>query len=210
MSNLISAKDGWLKEENADLYYMLKALDGDAEALVWLENESVGLSCLTRAVAGDKRAASTLKGLDAQELDYLRGSIVNCGQLPWLAERSPELALLFQGVKGDDEAVKRLKRKKAGLARVAQLVRELVCNVSTEPAVTNGQVPLEAGASAEVSLLVAEDHLRQQDYRQAVEAFSRAIDNSPSADAYEGRARAYHALALADERRAAELRAPAR
>jgi hypothetical protein len=207
MSTLISAQDGWLKEENPDLYHMLKAIDGDAEALAWLENKGPGLNYLTRAITGDRHAAAALKDVDSQELDYLHGAVVNCGQLPWLAERSPELTLLFQAIRGDDAALKRLKRKKASLGKLAALVRELVEKAKpVEPAVTNGQVPLSEGTSADVGLLVAEHHLREHDYPRAIEAFSRAIENSPTADAYEGRARAYRALAQQDEHRARALR----
>jgi len=207
MSNLITAKDGWLKEENPDLFYMLRAMDGADDAFVWLENKGPGLSCLTRALTGDKSAIAALMEIDDQERDYLHGVIVNCGQLPWLTERSPELSLLFLAVQGDEGALKRLKRKRALLARLAVLVRDMVMNTTeTEPAESNGQLPLAEGTSADVGLLVAEHHLRQHDYPRAIEAFSRAIENSPTPDAFEGRAGAYRALAQEDERKARDLR----
>ena len=62
-------------------------------------------------------------------------------------------------------------------------------------------------AAADVSLLIGEMHLRQGDYFKAIEAFTRSIEADPTAaDEYEGRARAYRALAARDERKARELR----
>lgn len=65
-------------------------------------------------------------------------------------------------------------------------------------------------AAADVSLLIGEMHLKEGEYAKAIEAFTRAIENDPTAaDEYQGRARAYRALAARDERRARELRAAA-
>ncbi len=62
-------------------------------------------------------------------------------------------------------------------------------------------------AAADVSLLIGELHLKQGEYVKAIEAFTRAIENDPkAADEYQGRARAYRALAAQDERKALELR----
>jgi len=66
MSNLISARDIWLKEENPDLYSILLALDGDVDALLWLKNKSTGLWTFSRALAGDKTAMAALSDLDPQ------------------------------------------------------------------------------------------------------------------------------------------------
>jgi tetratricopeptide (TPR) repeat protein len=66
------------------------------------------------------------------------------------------------------------------------------------------------GAAADVSLLIGEMHLKQGEYTKAIEAFTRSIEADPrAADEYEGRARAYRALAAQDERRARDLRAAA-
>jgi tetratricopeptide (TPR) repeat protein len=63
-------------------------------------------------------------------------------------------------------------------------------------------------AAADVSLLIGEMHLKAGEYAKAVEAFTRSIEANPSAaDEYEGRSRAYRALANEDERKAKELRA---
>ena len=64
------------------------------------------------------------------------------------------------------------------------------------------------GAAADVSLLIGEMHLKTGEYIKAVEAFTRSIEANPAAaDEYEGRSRAYRALADEDERKAKELRA---
>ena len=79
------------------------------------------------------------------------------------------------------------------------------------PAVEEGAPAHLPDAAADVSLLIGEMHLKQGQYARAVEAFTRAIEADPkAADEYEGRARAYRALAARDERRALELRAAAR
>jgi hypothetical protein len=68
-----------------------------------------------------------------------------------------------------------------------------------------GPQAITGDAAADMSCLIGEMHLSKGDYRKAIEAFSRAIDSRPTADAYQGRARAYRGLAAADERRAQEL-----
>jgi hypothetical protein len=74
-------------------------------------------------------------------------------------------------------------------------------------AAENGDEPLPTEAvAADVSCLIGEQHLRDGDFAKAVEAFTRSLEVEPTPDAYAGRARAYRALADADERQAAELR----
>jgi uncharacterized protein HemY len=63
---------------------------------------------------------------------------------------------------------------------------------------------LAGAAAADTACLVGELHLRRGEYPKAVAAFTRAIENSPTGDAYQGRARAYRALADQDERKAQE------
>jgi tetratricopeptide (TPR) repeat protein len=65
---------------------------------------------------------------------------------------------------------------------------------------------LDGANAADAACLVGEHHLAKGDYDKAVEAFTRALENNPTADAFEGRARAYRALALQDERKAEEMR----
>jgi hypothetical protein len=66
--------------------------------------------------------------------------------------------------------------------------------------------PLTGRGAADAACLVGEMHLNQANYHGAVEAFTRAIELSPTADAYEGRARGYRGLAAEDERSAEKLR----
>ena len=209
--------DGWLREEYPDLYYMLRAVDGDPEALGWLELKSRGLALFTRAVGGDRKALKTLGSGQRLDLDDFYGTIDNCDVSPWLSDKHPELALLCAAIKGDDDALRRLKRKKASLAKLAQAVRgpyeeyrrrDPDALAAPTPAPDPGQA-IPDGAAADVGCLIGELHLSQGDFAKAVEAFTRSIDNNPSADVYEGRARAYRALAAEDERRARELRAKA-
>jgi tetratricopeptide (TPR) repeat protein len=65
---------------------------------------------------------------------------------------------------------------------------------------------LSQNAAADAACLVGELHLRQGEYEKAVQAFTQAIEGSASADAYEGRAKAYRALADRDERKVLERR----
>jgi tetratricopeptide (TPR) repeat protein len=168
---------------------------------------------LARVLAGEKAALADLRELEDLELEYLQGAVLNCSQVSWLAERSAELALFFEALQGQEASLKRLKRKKASLARLAVQVGEILKRLASDPDKQGGedkddkgQVLYTEGATADVGLLVGEEHLRQHEYARAVEAFTRSLRTNPSADAYEGRARAYHALALADEARARALR----
>jgi tetratricopeptide (TPR) repeat protein len=211
--------DAWLRDEFPDLYYMLRAVDGDPEAHGWLELKSRGLALFTRALGGDRKALQALESGAAVDLDDLYGTIDNCDVSPWLGGKHPELALLCAAIKGDDDALRRLKRKKASLAKVALAVRAPYQEYRRrEPdAVASGpsagspdpEQPLPDGAAADMGCLIGELHLSKGDYAKAVEAFTRSIANNPSADVYEGRARAYRALAAEDESRARALRAKA-
>jgi hypothetical protein len=85
--------------------------------------------------------------------------------------------------------------------RVTRRVGDSPFRRKVESAVTIGK---EEGADA--ACLVGEMHLQRREYHKAVEAFSRAIENRPSVDAYEGRAKAYRGLASEDIRNAEQLR----
>jgi len=211
--------DGWLREEYPDLYYMLRAVDGDPEAFGWLELKSRGLALFTRALGGDRKALKTLGSGQGLDLDDFYGTIDNCDVSPWLGDKHPELALLCAAIKGDDDALRRLKRRKASLAKLAQAVRGPYQEYRRrdpdglpDPAPAETPDPGQAipdGAAADVGCLIGELHLSQGDFGKAVEAFTRSIENNPSADVYEGRARAYRALAVEDERRALQFRGKA-
>src|SRR5436190_14938477 len=189
--------DTWLKAENADLYWMLRALTGDADALMRLESEGRGLALFTRALTGDKKALAALDEGGDLELDYVHGLAENCQQCGWLAERHPVLHAVFEAIKGDEGPLRHLKEKKPGLTKLARLVR----------GAREVTPKLTAASPADVGCLVAEMHLSKGEYVKAIEAFTRALETAPTPDAYEGRARAYRALADADELRAAELKA---
>jgi hypothetical protein len=59
---------------------------------------------------------------------------------------------------------------------------------------------------ADTACLVGELHLSKGEYHKAIAAFSRAIDVRPTIDAFQGRAKAYQALAAIDEQAAQQLR----
>ena len=206
--------EGWLREENPDLYYMLQALAGDGEAFRWLELKSEGLGLFTRAAAGDRKACVTLQSSRDLDLDGVYGAIDDPGLSQWLHDSHPDLHLLFEAIRGDEAALRRLKRKKAALGKLALTVRPLYQEhqrdnpdeVLAEEAASAVPPEIPEDAAADVGCLIGEMHLKQGDFAKAVEAFTRSLETDPSADAYEGRARAYRGLALLDERKAQELR----
>jgi tetratricopeptide (TPR) repeat protein len=204
------AGDGWLREDYPDLFHMLRALEGDEGAFVWLENKSAALALFTRAIAGDRKALTGLQASVAVELKDLHGTIDNGDPAEWLRERRPELQMLFDAIKGDDTILRRLKRKKASLGKVALVMRELYqkYGLDDEPADLAGRSTgvMDGGEAADVGCLIGEMHLSKGDYAKAVEAFTRSLESNPTADAYAGRAKAYRALALADDLQAQALR----
>jgi tetratricopeptide (TPR) repeat protein len=206
MKRELPTTDAWLAEEHPELYHLLRAADGNAEAVAWLHARDEGLGLFGEALTGQRTALDRLQKRKALDLDGLYGP----GGLPleWLRDNQPDFHLLFEAIQGDDESLKRLDRKKHTLARLAVVARKAYRNSRrrSQPDGDETEAASLDGQAADVGCLVGELHLRQGDYLHAVEAFTRAIENSPSADAYEGRARAYSALALADERQAAELR----
>jgi hypothetical protein len=64
---------------------------------------------------------------------------------------------------------------------------------------------LTGAAAADAACLIGEMHLVQGEPVRAIEAFTRAVEAHPTADAYQGRARAYRELARRDEQRAREV-----
>jgi hypothetical protein len=206
--------DRWLERESPEVYSMLRAVEtDDPAAYAWLRDRSSALYLFTRAVAGDRTAAAAFGPGHPLDFDDLFGLIRHDDRAHWLGDRHPELHLLFDAVQGDDAALRRLRRKKAGLARLAEDVRDRYREYEAAepeeppaaPAAEPGEIP-EAAAS-DVGCLIGELHLSKGDFERAVEAFSRSLDGTPTADAYEGRARAFRALAEADESRAQVLRA---
>jgi len=199
---------GWLERENPAVHYMIRAMEGDDQACRWLDGHSRGLCLFTRAITGDKKALASLKVRDGLELDDLFANIGTSDLPDWFQERHPDLHDLFAAIRGDDAAFGRLK-KNSPLGKVAQIVRD---QARADPPATPPAAGLvhpdlvSEDTAADVGCLVGELHLSKGHFEKAIEAFTRAIQTEPTADAYEGRARAYHALAANDERKAAELR----
>jgi tetratricopeptide (TPR) repeat protein len=197
--------NGWLADEHPELYHLLRAEHGDADALAWLQRKDANLGLFARALAGDRAALKRIPTLSVLDLDDLFGP--GGTALDWLGENHPELFLLFEAVKGDDEARRRLGRKRPLLVRLADAARGPYLN--SQQRLDELPVGPDGAEAADVGCLIGEMHLREGEYARAVDAFTRAIETNPSADEFEGRARAYRALAFADERRAMELRAAA-
>jgi hypothetical protein len=85
-----------------------------------------------------------------------------------------------------------------------ELEEEEAAEEEVEETAASHEIP--DGAAADVSCLIGEQHLRDGEYQKAVEAFTRSLESRTTADAHEGRARAYRALADDDDRRALSLR----
>lgn len=186
------------------MHYLVLALDGEQAAVDWLAANSHGVARFTHVLDGDKQALAAFQNGAAEELDDLFEVIDNEDLTAWLAERRPELRLLFDAIKGDDDAAAKLKSRKPTYARLVPALREVherfLRRTGTPHELTEG------GAVADMGCLIGEMHLRQAEYEKAIEAFTRAIDTQPAPDLFEGRARAYRGLAERDESAAALLR----
>ena len=185
--------------------HLLQALEGNKDSLAWLDAHKKGLSVFARALANGRKGQDALRALEPAAWDELFDTVCNDGLEEALKQTHPEVYLLFEAVKGDDEALSRLNRKKPTYGKMVTTIREFheryLLNSAEEPA--KGRIP--TSAAADVGCLIGEMHLGKGEYHKAVEAFSRAIENQPTADAYEGRAKAYRALAEQDERTALRL-----
>lgn len=200
----------WLHNDNPEIYHLLLALDGDLDALLWLKKHGDGLFLFVEALTGAREAVESLEAHPSGKLVDLFDTISHCEVEEWLSENHPELQALFAFVRGDDAALKGIKHKRATLKRVAEVLRAKYQANHEEDA--DGAAPSDGaaapeGEAADVGCLIGEMHLQNHEYHKAVEAFSRAIANDATPDAYAGRARAYRALAALDDHAAAELRA---
>src|SRR5262249_19886218 len=157
---------------------------------------------------GEEEAPAALRAADPVERGLLVEIMDNDGLLEQVRERHPDIHELFLAGKGDEAARRRLKRKKAGLGTLAEVLHTLYREGGADGAPAQAE-DLRGGAAADVGLLVGEMHLGKGEFAKAVEAFTRALETRPTADAFEGRARAYRELAREDERRASLLRAAA-
>ena len=202
----------WLVEEDPEIYYLLRGMEGDREALKWLKHKGDGLYLFARALEGDKAALDALSSRKPSELADLCDTIKHCDVEEWLEEHYPDLHRLFAFVRGDETALRGLKHRKVTCKRLAEVVRQHYRNYHDEDAdgeaeaSANGTPSIPEGEAADVGCLIGEMHLQNEEYHKAVEAFSRAVEHNPTADAYEGRARAYRGLAELDERAAQLLR----
>lgn len=204
----IEADLTWLKEDDPEIYHLLRALDGDLDALRWLKHRGDGLFLFVEALTGAKEAVDTLANRPDDKLVDLFDTIAHCDVEEWLSENYPPLYALFAHVRGDDSALK--GNKKAVFKRVAEIVRPKFQNYHDDEAdglaSADGRAAPPEDVAADVGCLIGELHLSNQDYHKAIEAFGRAIAIDPTPDAYAGRARAYRALAALDDQAAAELR----
>jgi tetratricopeptide (TPR) repeat protein len=193
----------WLERENPELFYILHGMAGDADAFRWLRSRGEGLYLFAKALSGDKKALDAFTSAKPPDASVLCETIAHCDLKDWLSENHPDLHLLFESVRGDESALKRLKRKRPRLGKLAESLEGRYRDYHEEEEVppageSNGAQALPDGTAADVGCLIGEMHLSNGEFDKAVEAFSRAIETKPTADAYEGRARAYRALADSD------------
>ncbi|MGL4553752.1 MAG: tetratricopeptide repeat protein [Gemmataceae bacterium] len=194
----------WLEQAFPQMHFLLLALDGDRTGRLWLETYSPGTALLARLLGGDDTALPRMNHGGGAGLDDLFELVDNDDVGRLLEQRKPELHLLFSAVRGDEAAAKKLKRVNAAYHRPLGPLREVY-----ERFQRNGQIgpePFEESTAADMGCLVGEMHLKQGEFERAIEAFTRAIETQPSADLYEGRARAYRGLAEQDVERAQLIR----
>jgi tetratricopeptide (TPR) repeat protein len=192
-----------LAQSHPALYHTLGALNGDAAAQQWLAAHAVGLYHLTRAITGEEEATDHLASLDLAESGLLVEIMENPNLREHLRERHPLVCRMLEAGAGNPEAERGLRRQK-GAGRLIDVLRQIYQRHAAEGGADGAQELTDA--AAEVGLLVGEMHLRRAEYERAIAAFTRAIEVEPSADAYDGRARAYRALASLDDQHAARLR----
>jgi tetratricopeptide (TPR) repeat protein len=208
-TRIIETDLSWLKNDEPEIYHLLRALDGDLDALRWLKLRGDGLFLFVEALSGAKEAVDTLQACPADKLIDLFDTISHCDAEEWLSGNHPELHGLFVYVRDGDDALKGFKHKKTAFKRVAEILRDKYQKHRDEDAdgaaASDGAAALPEGAAADVGCLIGEMHLSDREYHKAIEAFSRAIASDPTPDAYAGRARAYRALAALDDHAATEL-----
>ena len=194
----------WLEQAFPQVHFLLLALDGKIKAQEWLIENSHGVSLLTRALKGESHALDGIKNGHGADLDDLFEMINNEDLCAWLGERRPEVDLLFRSIKGDDQALDQLKNRNRSFADVVPPLRLVHHRFLSRTRPMNGQ--LEEDEMADMGCLIGEMHFKKAEYQKAIEAFSRAIENQPAPDLYQGRAKAYRMLAERDEHAAALLR----
>ncbi len=181
--------------------HLLHALDGDGRAQSWLDANSPGTAMLARLLAGDASVLSRMTNGAPGKMDDLFEMVDNDDVARLLEGRNAALHQLFAAMRGDEAAAKALKRSSPEYHRHLKGLRQAHERFLTQ----SGPDPLEESA-ADMGCLVGEMHLAQGEYEKAIEAFTRAIETTPSADLHEGRARAYRGLAEQDIERAQLMR----
>jgi hypothetical protein len=191
------------------LQQLLGFLDGERSCLDWLEENRPGVACLLRALDGGPKARQKLASLLPARWDEVF-EVVACEEIErLLLADHQEVYLLFAAAKGNAESLAALRRQKRSYATLAQMIREASERMARLKSRHGSNGKVSESDAADVGCLIGEMHLGRNEFLKAVEAFTRAIENEPTADAFEGRARAYSALALQDEQRARELRGDA-
>jgi hypothetical protein len=147
---------------------------------------------------GHAKAMAIRKLLKIQRLDpeWTLPSRVGDNPLAWLIQ--------VNGVPVDARSMPRKIQEEAyrkGL--IPFLPSEVVSDAADEdqPEEVSG-TGMSRTSTADAAVLVGELHLRQGEYVKAIAAFTQAIENSPTADAYQGRAKAHRGLAEIDEQKA--------
>jgi tetratricopeptide (TPR) repeat protein len=194
----------WLEQAFPQMHFLLLALEGDRPGRLWLEANSPGTALLVRLLSGEKEALGKMQRGGTEGLEDLFELVDNEDLGRFLAQRRPDLHLLFAALRGDEEAARNLKQINAPYHRHLGPLQEI-----HDRFLHQGQIaaePFENSTAADMGCLVGEMHLKQGEWEKAIEAFTRAIETQPSADLYEGRARAYRGLAEQDIERAQLIR----
>jgi tetratricopeptide (TPR) repeat protein len=186
-----------IEEAFPQVRFLLLALDGDAKAQHWLENNSPGTGLFARLLGGDETVVPKMNNGTPGRMDDLFELVDNDDLTRLLQERRPALHLLFGALRGDIDAARALKRDGPTYHRQLTPLRQAYARYKKH----ENEGPIEESA-ADMGCLVGEMHLRAGEFEKAIEAFTRAIETAPSADLYEGRARAYRGLAEMDMERA--------
>jgi hypothetical protein len=187
-------------------HHFEEAICGEQASEKWLAVHRPGLAILASALDGGPRQRKRLAALTPEQWEEVFEAVANEQLLRELQKRRAEVAGLFGAAKGNDSALETLKKHKPSYVKIVEMIREASERfVAAGNGKRHGKL-LEESTAADVGCLIGEMHLGKGEYHNAVEAFTRAIENEPTADAYEGRARAYRALAALDEARDRELR----
>lgn len=193
-----------LEQAYPQIHFLILALEGDRLSDHWLGENSHAVALFSRALLGQKQAVAQLEADHSDDLDDLFELIDNDDLLAWLQQHRPHVHQLFLAIQGDDDALHDLRKHRAAFARLVPTLRRIHDQYLERN--RNGTTALEDGTMADMGCLIGEMHLRQGEFEKAIDAFTRAIETRPSADLFEGRARAYRELAARDESAAQLIR----